>query len=1280
MKKKKQIAWLFIVFLLLIPALAPAQTTYALVVGVGEYRDPAMEPLPGAVEDARQMALALERLHMASPEHIELMINPFLSDLLWSIDRWKRKGQEGDRLIFYYAGHGETIIRDGKPQLMLATHDTRLQMPERTAVPFEEDIHALARDKSGKEIIIILDACYSGGLGAGRSLTDPRILLPGVQDYARQGMSFLLSSGDKERSLHTDDGRGQFTVTLLQGMHGSANLAGEEILFRELKDYVTREVSQNTGGQQNPVFYGIEDKPLLQDHMRTMEAITTQITQLYIHREITLESFERTQRIINQPISQDSETESRIRNELIERFRSRRRILKTDIEYTDWLWTSSQTQAQPQIPEKPPTPDPQPIMQKGTCYLKIHAANELAKGGRILLNGIEKGDLSLGFLVVEEIPTGSHTLTLTGDTIDDVMITIRLDNPFQIKDIELKAHTATRDILIRTEPMGARLWIDQQPQSGITPIRTNLEVGREYTITAEFPGFNPTVQRYRIPVKGDLLPITLRLNPNQPPLKPHHPDPQDRSQDQSLDIVLNWQSSDPENDPIRYALYFGQDPDRMTLIASDLELNRYTLGPLQHGTTYYWKVDASDPYNHTQGPVWTFRTIDAPREKTFRITSNPSGAKITLNGADQGTTPLSITVLEGAHHITAHLQGYRPQERTLTFGSKDLARDETISFIMQPVTGTLQIQWNTLPDRILIDNQVVTGAIHYLAPGAYTIRLEKSGYDPQQRDAQIHADQTTIQSFQLQRTNRPPDSPELASPANRAQDQPTTLTLSWTGSDPDGDSLTYDLYLGLSQSAMTRHTSTTSTSRTISDLLEATTYYWKIVAKDGRGGETSSETRQFRTQEPPRERTYRITSTPEGASIFVNGQPKGATPLSITVKEEDFTITARMSGYREAQRRIEFDTKDLQRQEQIHFTLEMAAGILQIEWNAEPDRILINNRSTIRTHTHTLIAGSYTVTLEKRGHSTQTQTIHIHEGQTTTAQFHFERTNHPPDKPALLNPADHAKDQPLSVTVRWQGSDPDGDTLTYEVHLGTTQANMARVTTTQSQSLTLSNLKESTTYYWKVIAHDGQESTESETIRFTTRGSALTAPLRIETTPTRSGVYINGRFIGNTPLTTQIEQGSQRIEIRADQYHTHQEVLEVTSDRAINLRITLEPATDPLKVKLLAPANHITLTTGDVTLRWEVENLQGRTPTYEIHLSTDNRTFTRRETIVNRTTTMLRNLTGGVYYWKIICLIDGKKIFETEVFQFRVEVVAGTGGGTTQPTDPSRPPPPPLPP
>jgi hypothetical protein len=77
-----------------------------------------------------------------------------------------------------------------------------------------------------------------------------------------------------------------------------------------------------------------------------------------------------------------------------------------------------------------------------------------------------------------------------------------------------------------------------------------------------------------------------------------------------LNASLAWDCFDPDNDPLLYDLYFGENnppellfeniPENM-LIISDVTLP---------GTTYFWKIVAKDGTFQTEGPVWSFSTSD----------------------------------------------------------------------------------------------------------------------------------------------------------------------------------------------------------------------------------------------------------------------------------------------------------------------------------------------------------------------------------------------------------------------------------------------------------------------------------------------------------------------------------------------------------------------------------------------------------------------------------------------------------------------------------------------
>ncbi len=93
-----------------------------------------------------------------------------------------------------------------------------------------------------------------------------------------------------------------------------------------------------------------------------------------------------------------------------------------------------------------------------------------------------------------------------------------------------------------------------------------------------------------------------------------------------------------------------------------------------------------------------------------------------------------------------------------------------------------------------------------------------------------------------------PNTPSNPSPSNGAVYQPTNLTLSWSGGDPNGDTVTYTVYLDTSSNPTTQRCSGTSTSCSISGLSYSTIYYWKVVASDGKASAINDPVWNFTTQ------------------------------------------------------------------------------------------------------------------------------------------------------------------------------------------------------------------------------------------------------------------------------------------------------------------------------------------------------------------------------------------------------------------------------------------------
>lgn len=97
--------------------------------------------------------------------------------------------------------------------------------------------------------------------------------------------------------------------------------------------------------------------------------------------------------------------------------------------------------------------------------------------------------------------------------------------------------------------------------------------------------------------------------------------------------------------------------------------------------------------------------------------------------------------------------------------------------------------------------------------------------------------------------NHLPFSPTLIGPELDDVTQGTSASLIWGATDVDNDALTFDVYLDTANPPntiiATNHPQKTITA---ASLLATTTYYWKVVSKDDKGGVSVGQIWSFKTE------------------------------------------------------------------------------------------------------------------------------------------------------------------------------------------------------------------------------------------------------------------------------------------------------------------------------------------------------------------------------------------------------------------------------------------------
>jgi hypothetical protein len=130
--------------------------------------------------------------------------------------------------------------------------------------------------------------------------------------------------------------------------------------------------------------------------------------------------------------------------------------------------------------------------------------------------------------------------------------------------------------------------------------------------------------------------------------------------------------------------------------------------------------------------------------------------------------------------------------------------------------------------------------------------------------------------------------------------------------------------------------------------------------------------------------------------------------------------------------------------------------------------------------------------------------------------------NIPPSPPVVLYPTNGASNQSaLELELCWGCTDPDGDNLVFDVYLGDAYPLTLVSGNQSSYCYTTEPLHNSTTYYWYVVAYDGEnEPVESGTWHFSAEATTTVSLLPVkdtyinETYPDNNYCNSNGLYLG----------------------------------------------------------------------------------------------------------------------------------------------------------------------
>jgi|GEM_PF-2526307 len=299
---------------------------------------------------------------------------------------------------------------------------------------------------------------------------------------------------------------------------------------------------------------------------------------------------------------------------------------------------------------------------------------------------------------------------------------------------------------------------------------------------------------------------------NNPPSKPECLFPPDRSSGNGPDVVLKWRASDPDGDPLSFALWFGaEDAENLDVIATLTDFQYDVSDRLEPSSRYLWQVEVSDGSTSVLGDVWSFETRD-------NIEPLPPSTPTPADGA------------EGvASSVTLQWSCQDPEEDDLTF---EIYFDEDFESV-----------YDLEPDALIATTVEASYCVENLSPHTYyywkVVALDGWG-------ARTEGPLWMFRTAEFG-GNHPPEPPHSPYPPDGITGVATEITLRWECTDPDDDRVFYDVYLGESESLLSLCATSLEEPEYNVVLNSSTTYYWRVVAFDENGGVSESPVWSFTT-------------------------------------------------------------------------------------------------------------------------------------------------------------------------------------------------------------------------------------------------------------------------------------------------------------------------------------------------------------------------------------------------------------------------------------------------
>jgi hypothetical protein len=244
--------------------MAPPWNGYAVVVAVSNYHE--IRGLPAAVlNDARDVASVLTSPIYCgyAPANVRLLLDgdASLANIRDALAWLGAVAGPNDSVVVYFSGHGTQLSDRGSLESALLLADTQLNQLRATSLP-EGEFSAALKSIGSARLLVMLDACHSGGSASLKTVDSPEVVELGFDEKSLAhlaegvGRVVIASSRATETSLVLSGAHNSvFTQHLLEALRGEMPTGGDGVVrVFEIFNHVASKVKRTTSDRQHPIF------------------------------------------------------------------------------------------------------------------------------------------------------------------------------------------------------------------------------------------------------------------------------------------------------------------------------------------------------------------------------------------------------------------------------------------------------------------------------------------------------------------------------------------------------------------------------------------------------------------------------------------------------------------------------------------------------------------------------------------------------------------------------------------------------------------------------------------------------------------------------------------------------------------------------------------------------------------------------------------------------------------------------------------------------------------